>query len=94
MTNDIFKVTFKGAVLKALGKANKHTQNDKKKKSKTKTQQLRSEEEHEVGTRDGLGKKVDRGQPGLAVQALRCAVLYYIVSPFTEQKMKYVCSDN
>lgn len=63
MTNDIFKVTFKGAVLKALGKANKQTHQKKMtkiNKSNNKNQQLRSEEEHEVGTRVermGWGRK-------------------------------------
>lgn len=76
MTNDIFKVTFKGAVLKALGKANKHTQNDKKKKSKTKTQQLRSEEEHEVGTRvEGMGWGRKWTEDNQGWQYKHCAML-------------------
>lgn len=31
---------------------------------------------------------------GSTSTVMRCAVLYYVVGPFTEQKMKYVCSDN
>lgn len=42
LTNDIFKVTFKGTLLKALGKTHKN----KAKQSKTKPKELKSEEEH------------------------------------------------
>jgi len=42
LTNDIFKVTFKGTLLKALGKTHKN----KAKQNKTKPKELKSEEEH------------------------------------------------
>lgn len=104
-TSDIFEVTFKGAIWKALGKNKTKTMKENKPSpvlgSTWSGTTCMCAQQGLAGNLEqtGWGRKPFLHQertdkPGSKTTAVLHTVMYQRVSLFTEQKTKYMCSDN